>query len=136
MRYPSEKMSAFVAALHAGGQHYVCIIDPGIHNSSGYAPYEQGLADGVFITNANSSDPAIGVVWPGTTAFPDFLSAGGRAYWADQVSRCAVPCRADGPYSPPHPPPLPFAFVVAFAALGFRSNPSVTLFRSTACGLT
>ena len=49
------------------------IVDPGIHNQPGYAPYDQGLAQNLFIKK-QSGDVFIGKVWPGTTAFPDFLN--------------------------------------------------------------
>lgn len=37
--FPQSDMQQFVQSLHGNGQHYVVIVDPGIHNESGYAPY-------------------------------------------------------------------------------------------------
>jgi lysosomal alpha-glucosidase len=52
--------------LHANGQHYINIIDPAISDTPGYQPYDDGIANNVFIKGFNSSSPIIGKVWPGT----------------------------------------------------------------------
>jgi alpha-glucosidase (family GH31 glycosyl hydrolase) len=87
VRFPSSEVQAFIQKLHANGQHYVVITDPGaspllpphlllscamntsisllsfsgIHNLTGYAPYDQGLQQGVFIRNPDGT-PYIGSV--------------------------------------------------------------------------
>ncbi len=71
-KFPTDQMKTFVDQLHANGQRYTVIIDPGIHNRAGYAPYDDGLTRNVFIRNADQS-VFIGKVWPGTTAFPDWF---------------------------------------------------------------
>ena len=38
-----------MAKLHARGQHWVPILDPGIHIRAGYAPYDSGVAQDVFL---------------------------------------------------------------------------------------
>ena len=47
-RYPLEGMQRFVASLHASGQKWVPIVDPGIATFPGYAPYDQGIKVGAL----------------------------------------------------------------------------------------
>jgi lysosomal alpha-glucosidase len=74
---------------------------PGIHNRTGYAPFDQGLAQGVFINLTDGRTPYIGTVrmlagpyvafitlrqvWPGTTAYPDFTNPATVTYWKNQI---------------------------------------------------
>ncbi len=43
------RLQAFVARLHAAGQRWVPILDPGIHIRSGYYAYDSGVAQDVFL---------------------------------------------------------------------------------------
>ncbi|WAQ96934.1 LYAG-like protein [Mya arenaria] len=73
-----------VQDLHDHGQHYIMIIDPGISNSQPkgtYIPYDDGLKRNVFIKTPDGSQPIIGKVWPGTTAYPDFYHPNASDYW-------------------------------------------------------
>jgi alpha-glucosidase (family GH31 glycosyl hydrolase) len=85
VNFPQAQVKAFADQLHANDQHYVVIVDPGIHNRVGYAPYDQGLAEGIFITENDGHTPFIGTVWPGNTAFPDFLHPNATSYWTNQI---------------------------------------------------
>lgn len=85
VNYPPDQVAAFVKELHSNGQHYVVIVDPGIHNRSGYKSYEQGLQADIFIKNGDGKTPFIGRVWPGYTAFPDFLNPNTKDYWKEQI---------------------------------------------------
>ena len=58
VKFPQADVAAFVEKLHTQGQQHVVIIDPGISNTSGYAPYEQGRAAGVFIQRSPASGGA------------------------------------------------------------------------------
>jgi lysosomal alpha-glucosidase len=54
-----------VRALQSDGKHYVNIIDPGISSTQpagSYAPYDEGIKRGIFITKYNSTEPIIGQV--------------------------------------------------------------------------
>ncbi|KAK9814514.1 hypothetical protein WJX72_007179 [[Myrmecia] bisecta] len=93
--YPEHKMKAFVDALHAKGQCWVPILDPGILVKPGYKPYEDGLAAGIFIKDVTGK-PYMGQVWPGQTHFPDFLCQQGAAYWRDQIAGLHVKVPFDG----------------------------------------
>jgi alpha-glucosidase (family GH31 glycosyl hydrolase) len=70
-RYPTLEMRALVDDLHAHGQHYVMITDPGISSTQPqgtYPPLDEGVAEDVFINV--SGKPLVGKVWPGERA-PD-----------------------------------------------------------------
>jgi len=53
--YPSSELQAFIASLHANGQHYVPIVDSNVYHpnpdnaSDAYAPFARGAALGTFI---------------------------------------------------------------------------------------
>ena len=53
-----------MALLHARGQRWVPIVDPGIKIDPGYPAYEAGLAAGVFITEAANKVPYTGQARP------------------------------------------------------------------------
>lgn len=97
-----QQVRNFVDRLHSQGQHFVVIDDCGIANISNYDAYEKGLQLDVFIKQSNGRDgiyarlkrsmltpimysgrtPFIGRVWPGFTAWPDFLHPNADAYWS------------------------------------------------------
>ncbi|CAF1091567.1 unnamed protein product [Adineta steineri] len=75
-----------VRALQSEGKHYVNIIDPGISStqpSGTYPPYDDGLKKAIFMTKFNSTEPIIGKVWPGLTAFPDFTNENSIEWWTN-----------------------------------------------------
>ena len=80
-RYPAAQFKSFIDSLHAKGQKYIMIIDPGIKIESGYAPYEDGLHQGLYITSNSTGKPLVGMVWPGFTFFPDFTIPATSEYW-------------------------------------------------------
>ncbi|XP_077865950.1 lysosomal alpha-glucosidase-like, partial [Saccoglossus kowalevskii] len=80
-------LSDVVKDLHDHGQHYVNIIDPGISNQQpkgSYAPYDDGLSIGAFITFANGS-LVKGQVWPGETVYPDFTNPVTKVWWTAEA---------------------------------------------------
>ncbi|XP_033124429.1 lysosomal alpha-glucosidase-like isoform X2 [Anneissia japonica] len=67
--------------LHKHNQHYIMIIDPGIASTAtDYAPYDDGIKEGVFVKDYQGK-PIIGSVWPGNTAFPDFFNPAAVKWW-------------------------------------------------------
>lgn len=85
--------------LHAHGQHYIMIVDPGISNaqaSGSYPPYDDGLRRNVFIKKPDGSGPIIGKVWPGTTAFPDFFHPNATDYWTNSAQSYHNQVKFDG----------------------------------------
>src|SRR5258708_3139993 len=71
-----------VADLHAQGFHLVTITDLHIKNDPGhgYAPYDSGVKNDVFIKKPDGS-LFVGVVWPGESVFPDFTLTRVRDWW-------------------------------------------------------
>lgn len=93
VNFPVNDMVSFVNKLHDNGQHYVVIVDPGIHNRTGYAAYEQGLHSDVFLYNVDRSKHFVGNVWPGYTVYPSFFTPQAQTWWSNQIQtfRDSVP---------------------------------------------
>ena len=68
--------------LRADGFRVITIIDPGVKAEPGYAIFDQGLERDVFC-RTEGGDVYIGQVWPGDTAFPDFVREEARAWWGE-----------------------------------------------------
>lgn len=88
--FPYAEGEAFLARLHANGQHYVPIVDSAIYRpnpanaSDAYTIYDDGAARGVFLTNPDGSE-YIGTVWPGYTVFPDWHAEQSVPWWTDSM---------------------------------------------------
>jgi alpha-glucosidase len=74
-----EKM---ITDLSAEGFHTVLITDLHIKKDAdhGYAPYDTGAKDDVFVKRADGTT-FVGAVWPGESVFPDFTIARAREWW-------------------------------------------------------
>jgi len=79
--FPNPK--ALIDELRAQGFHVVVMCDPGIKIESGYKPYDDGLAQQVFVRYPDGVLYA-GQVWPGWCHFPDFTNPKTRDWWAYQ----------------------------------------------------
>ena len=64
------------------GFRVITIIDPGVKHEPGYWVFDQGLERDVFC-RTEGGDTYIGQVWPGNTAFPDFVTEEARAWWGE-----------------------------------------------------
>jgi alpha-D-xyloside xylohydrolase len=84
VNYPLPKVRAFVAALAAAGRRWVPILDPGIKIDPGYAAYDAGVAEDVFVKGVDGA-PYVGQVWAGPALFPDFLAPRARRFFAAQI---------------------------------------------------
>ncbi|POM61145.1 Alpha-glucosidase, partial [Phytophthora palmivora] len=82
--FPQAKMAAFMDEIHASGQKFVPIIDPGIPDDTNDYAYTKGLSMDIFIKDT-SGKPYLGQVWPGPTVFPDFFHPNAKTYWAEQI---------------------------------------------------
>lgn len=71
-----------LASLTKLGFRSVTIIDPGVKFEPGYSVFELGLKKNAFCRTEGGAIYQ-GQVWPGKTAFPDFVSAEAREWWGD-----------------------------------------------------
>ena len=71
-----------VADLRSQGFRTITITDLHIKKDPGhgYAPYDSGVKDDVFIKNPDGS-LFVGIVWPGESVFPDFTLTRARDWW-------------------------------------------------------
>ncbi|MCO5574033.1 hypothetical protein L7F22_027811 [Adiantum nelumboides] len=83
--YPVDQVKVFVDKLHADGQKYVIIIDPGIKYETNYSTFQHGIEKDVFIKDVNG-DNYLGQVWPGPVHYPDFLHPNAGSYWTKEIS--------------------------------------------------
>jgi alpha-glucosidase len=74
-----EKM---IADFRAEGMHTILITDLHIKKdpNNGYAPYDSGMKNDVFVKNPDGS-VFVGIVWPGESVFPDFTLSRVRDWW-------------------------------------------------------
>lgn len=82
-RFPTP--SETVSRLKADGFQVVTIVDPGVKIESGYAVYDQGRSGNHFCKTEGGATYT-GQVWPGRSAFPDFLRAPTRRWWAQLLA--------------------------------------------------
>jgi alpha-glucosidase len=68
--------------LAGQGFRVITIIDPGVKFDPGYEIFDAGLERDVFC-RTEGGDIYIGQVWPGNTAFPDFVTEEARAWWGE-----------------------------------------------------
>lgn len=77
-RFPDPK--GMNNQLKSMGFHTVTIIDPGIKKEPGYAAYDDGVKDDIFIKYPDGQYYT-GQVWPGWCHFPDFTMPKAREWW-------------------------------------------------------
>ncbi|KAG8785669.1 hypothetical protein FRC12_017286 [Ceratobasidium sp. 428] len=84
--FPTSKMREIVDYLHGHDQQYIMMIDPAVayQPNKGYKPFDRGVADDVFLKNANGSLHK-GVVWPGVTVYPDWFHPNVSSYWTNEL---------------------------------------------------
>ncbi|TKA83915.1 hypothetical protein B0A55_00179 [Friedmanniomyces simplex] len=89
--FPIAGIQAFIASLHADGQHYVPIVDSNIYvpnpdnASDAYAPFERGAALGTYIRDPTTGDFFIGDNWPGFSVWADWLVQSSRDWWTSEL---------------------------------------------------
>ncbi|OJJ42298.1 hypothetical protein ASPZODRAFT_2122517 [Penicilliopsis zonata CBS 506.65] len=90
VRFGYSEGRKLIDSLHANGQYYIPIVDPGIYvpnpfnASDAYEPFTRGNESNAFLSNPDGS-LFIGAVWPGYTAFPDWLDSSAREWWAYEL---------------------------------------------------
>lgn len=71
---------ALLAELKSLGFEVVLMCDPGIKTEKGYGPYDEGVAQDLFIKYPDGENYT-GQVWPGWCHFPDFTKPETRKWW-------------------------------------------------------
>ncbi len=74
--------AAMLARLDEQGFKVITIVDPGVKREPGYWVFDQALERDV-LCRTEGGDIYIGEVWPGDTAFPDFVTDDARAWWGE-----------------------------------------------------
>ena len=68
--------------LADNGFRVITIIDPGVKFDPGYWVFDQAVERDV-LCRTEGGDIYLGQVWPGTTAFPDFVTEEARTWWGE-----------------------------------------------------
>ncbi|MBS3936983.1 MAG: alpha-glucosidase [Peptococcaceae bacterium] len=68
--------------LKSMGYKTVCLVDPGVKVDDKYSVYREGIEGEHFVRHADGS-VYVGDVWPGATAFPDFIKEKTRHWWGE-----------------------------------------------------
>lgn len=77
-----EDVEEMVQEFKEDGVRIVPIVDPGVKVQEGYAVYDKGLKEGSFCTYPDGT-VFTGDVWPGKSAFYDFLNSKIRKRWGE-----------------------------------------------------
>lgn len=80
-RFPD--LTGLARDLERRGVQLVTILDPGVKRDPGYWLYREGL-EGEHFCRDEDGAVAVGPVWPGWCAFPDFTRPETRAWWGRQ----------------------------------------------------
>jgi alpha-glucosidase len=79
-RFPDPPV--LLEALAEQGFRVITIIDPGVKRDPGYAVFDAGRSRDLFC-KTEAGDTYLGQVWPGNTAFPDFVLEEAREWWGE-----------------------------------------------------
>lgn len=75
-------VEGLIGKLKALGLRLITIVDPGVKHEPGYAIFDQAVEQDV-LCRTEGGDIYIGQVWPGKTAFPDFVEQDARNWWGE-----------------------------------------------------
>ncbi|RDW81045.1 glycoside hydrolase family 31 protein [Aspergillus mulundensis] len=101
VRFSYEDTTVFLDKLHAGGRHFVPIVDAALYipnpenPSDAYDTYTRGAARDVFLKNPDGS-LYIGAVWPGYTVYPDWHHPDAADFWASELVTWYEKVKFDG----------------------------------------
>jgi len=77
-QFPDRKKS--FSDLKDDGFRAITIVDPGVKYEPGYSVFDEGFEKNLFC-KTDCGQTYIGQVWPGRTAFPDFVKESARNWW-------------------------------------------------------
>ncbi|KAL3464154.1 glycosyl hydrolases family 31-domain-containing protein [Aspergillus heterothallicus] len=89
-RFSYNDTKPFLEQLHAGGRHFVPIVDAALYipnpedASDVYDTYTRGAAHDLYIKNPDGS-LYVGAVWPGYTVYPDWHHPEATSFWANEL---------------------------------------------------
>ncbi|GAB7358215.1 hypothetical protein MBLNU230_g0367t1 [Neophaeotheca triangularis] len=89
--YPAAAMQEFLAALKAGGQYYVPIVDSNIYApnpanaSDAYETFQRGAELEAYIRDPTTEDFYYGAAWPGFSVWGDFLLETAQQWWTESL---------------------------------------------------
>lgn len=75
-------VDGLIKKLNSLGFKLITIVDPGVKYEPGYAIFDQAIERDV-LCKTEGGDTYIGQVWPGKTAFPDFVEEDARKWWGE-----------------------------------------------------
>jgi alpha-glucosidase len=75
-------VAGMLKRLSDKGFRVITIVDPGVKYDPGYWVFDQALERDV-LCKTEGGDIYIGQVWPGNTAFPDFVTEAARTWWGE-----------------------------------------------------
>lgn len=101
-RFP--EFAALNKSLAEEGIHLVPIIDAGVKAEDGFGIYDEGRAGGFFCTTPGGDVFKAGV-WPGLSAFTDFMREDARA-WFGSKYKALVDCGVEGFWNDMNEPSL------------------------------
>ncbi|KAI0386685.1 glycoside hydrolase family 31 protein [Hypomontagnella monticulosa] len=84
-RFPLHKMRELVETLHQRNQHYIMMLDPGIHRLGSYPTFTRGEEKGAFLKADDGSDYR-GVQWAGEVVWPDWINPDTQDWWTNEIS--------------------------------------------------
>jgi alpha-glucosidase len=77
-QFPDRKKT--FSDLKDDGFRAITIVDPGVKYEPGYSIFDEGFEKNLFC-KTDGGQTYIGQVWPGRTAFPDFVKESARNWW-------------------------------------------------------
>ncbi|MGG3623081.1 glycoside hydrolase family 31 protein [Bacillus gobiensis] len=87
--------NAFKEIENMKGLHTVAINDPGVKKDENYSIYNEGIENNYFVKQSDGK-PYIGPVWPGDSAFPNFLKSDVKNWWSDHIASSLLNEGVDG----------------------------------------
>jgi alpha-glucosidase len=79
-RFPDHV--AMLERFRQQGFRVITIIDPGVKHEPGYPVFDEAVKRDV-LCRTEGGEIYVGQVWPGKTAFPDFVTEAGRKWWGE-----------------------------------------------------